>query len=513
MSKSTLSSASRKLLAEWTLLSWLLMIDYSMKRLIDLVASFLGLVLLAPFFAIIALRLKQDSPGPIFFRGRRAGKAGKEFLMLKFRTMQETPSSYNGAKVTAKDDPRITPFGRWLRDTKLNEFPQLWNVLKGEMSLVGPRPEDPDIVATWPEQARREILSVRPGITSPASVIYRDEESMLTNAQVMQTYLGSIMPSKLRLDQLYVRHHTIWLDLDIIFWTAFAILPQLGSFVTGEEILFLGPITRIVSRYMNWFTIDMVVTLMSIGVAGVLWRLSEPLDIGIPMAIGFALVFSLLFSLAGGLFGIYRISWRYAELGDSVRLALSTLVGMICALIVDATIVSTSLVPPAMIMFASALAFMGFVVVRYRSRLTNGVVSHLVMTTSSAAVAKEHVLILGSGVVGQSVAWFLRNPHIDSVFHVVGFVDDDFYKQGVRFQGINVVGRRVDIPQLVARNDVGIIFFAIQNISSEDKQALLDICAKTQVRVIMIPELLERLKELVADRKPAVGIDSSDKKE
>ena len=464
MSKSIISGVSRELPTEWALPSWLMMIDNSAKRFIDIFASFVGLVLLAPFFAVIAFRLKQDSPGPIFFRGRRTGKDGKGFWMLKFRTMQETLASYSGAKVTAKDDPRITAFGRWLRDTKLNEFPQLWNVLKGEMSLVGPRPEDPDIVATWPEQARREILSVRPGITSPASVIYRDEESMLTNAQVMQTYLGSIMPSKLRLDQLYVRHHTIWLDLDIIFWTAFAILPQIGTFVLGEEILFLGPITRIASRYMNWFTIDMVVTIMSIGVAGVLWRLSEPLDIGIPTAIGFAMFFSMIFSLAGGVFGIYRISWRYAELGDTARLALSTLGGMLCALIADMTIVSTSLVPPAMIMFASALAFMGFVAVRYRSRLTSGVVSRLVMTTSSAAVAKEHVLILGSGVVGQSVAWFLRNPHIDSVFHVVGFVDDDFYKQGVRFQGINVVGRRTDIPQVVSRNDVGIIFFAIQNI-------------------------------------------------
>ena len=105
----------------------------------------LGLFLLSPFFGIIAWAIKRDSPGPIFYRGRRVGRGGKEFTILKFRTMYECPESYAGPCITAKDDERIMPLGRWLRDTKINELPQLWNVLRGEMSLVGPRPEDPEI--------------------------------------------------------------------------------------------------------------------------------------------------------------------------------------------------------------------------------------------------------------------------------------------------------------------------------------------------------------------------------
>lgn len=117
------------------------------------------------------------------------GKGCKEFKILKFRTMYESEYSHNGAKITARDDLRITPIGKWLRDTKVNELPQLWNVLVGEMSLVGPRPEDPDIVITWPENYRDILLAVRPGVTSPATITYRDEETLLSADNYMQDYL------------------------------------------------------------------------------------------------------------------------------------------------------------------------------------------------------------------------------------------------------------------------------------------------------------------------------------
>lgn len=114
-----------------------------LKRGFDLWVSIAGLVVLWPVFLLIAVRIKADSPGPVFYKGSRSGKGGKFFNILKFRTMYEQPGSYNGSRLTAKDDTRVTRFGRFLRDTKLNELPQLWNVLVGEMSLVGPRPEDP----------------------------------------------------------------------------------------------------------------------------------------------------------------------------------------------------------------------------------------------------------------------------------------------------------------------------------------------------------------------------------
>ena len=217
--------------------------DY-LKRLIDGLVSGLLLLFLSPLFLYLAWRIKRDSPGPVFYRGLRTGKAGKEFNILKLRTMYEIPESYQGTQITAQDDPRITRVGRRLRDTKLNELPQLWNVFKGEMSLVGPRPEVPLIVEDWPEDARNEILSVRPGITSPASVLYYDEENRLSFGQVMQIYLDDVLPSKLRLDQLYIRYRSFLGDLDILFYTLLVLLPRFNKSSPPEENLLVGAYQR-----------------------------------------------------------------------------------------------------------------------------------------------------------------------------------------------------------------------------------------------------------------------------
>ncbi len=257
---------------------WLL--DFA-KRLVDIVASLLGMILLSPFLLAIAVLIKRESPGPVFYRGPRLGRNGQEFNILKFRTMHEQPESYNGARLTARDDDRITPFGRWLRAAKLNELPQLWNVLKGEMSLVGPRPEDPEIASTWPENARREILSVRPGITSPASVVYRDEENLLQADNAMDTYFKNILPDKLRLDLLYVRSRNLLSDLDIIFLTLTALLPKLRKNSIPAEMLYNGWLYRFTHRYFSWFLMDNWVALTAVALAGIIWRLSGSAESGL----------------------------------------------------------------------------------------------------------------------------------------------------------------------------------------------------------------------------------------
>ena len=252
-----------------------LTINNLIKRGVDVIASFIGLLLLAPFFILIGVGIKLDSPGPVFYWGPRSARNGGVFYILKFRTMFEQSTSYQGAKVTAKDDQRITPLGRWLRDTKINELPQLWNVLVGEMSLVGPRPEDPEIVATWREDLRKEILSVRPGITSPASVIYRHEEDLLDSKDVMNTYIKSILPSKMRLDQLYIRNCSLLVDIDILVWTLLVLLPRMGSVPLAEDSLFWGPISRLFRHYLNWFVVDMVIIITTFSMMGFFWGILD----------------------------------------------------------------------------------------------------------------------------------------------------------------------------------------------------------------------------------------------
>ena len=470
------------------------------KRTLDICAALGGLILLLPVFVLIGFLIRRDSPGPILYRGRRTGKNGREFGILKFRTMKECTESYRGARITAQNDLRVTPLGRRLRDTKVNELPQLWNVLKGEMSLVGPRPEDPEIVKTWPEAARHEILSVRPGITSPATVLYRDEESLLSSANAMHTYLDSVLPSKLRLDQLYVRHRSFWSDLDILFWTVCVLFPALRTFSPGEDLLFLGPISRFGRRYLNWFAIDTLITLIAIGLSGIVWRLSAPLDIGWLPALAIALGFAFLFSITGALLGTNRIVWSYAGARDAVGLVVGAVLAGSMALLANQTWAAASLLPPGMIIFAAALALTGFVSARYRSRLMSGFATRWTDKMGSARALRERVLIVGGGSTGQFIAWLLSNSNSAGIFRVIGFADDDLYKQGMRYNGIGVVGRRTDIPRLVERHDVGIIVFAIHNISSAERERVLSICRSTGARVVVVPDIVGTLSAVVSEK-------------
>ena len=188
-----------------------------LKRLFDIAASGIGLLLLAPLLLGIAVWIKRDSPGPVFFRQERVGLHGRTFRIHKFRTMRVANA---GVLITSADDDRITPVGAFLRRTKLDELPQLLNVFLGDMSLVGPRPEVPRYVALYPADVRAEVLSVRPGITDLASVQYRSESTLLAqSADPERTYVDTILPAKLALCRQYVRERSLGLDLKIIGMT------------------------------------------------------------------------------------------------------------------------------------------------------------------------------------------------------------------------------------------------------------------------------------------------------
>ena len=350
------------------------------KRGMDVFVAALGLLVLWPIFLYIAWMIRRDTPGPAFYQSPRVGKDGRIFRMLKFRTMYERPESYAGPKVTAHDDARITPLGKRLRESKLNELPQLWNVLKGDMSLVGPRPEDPEIVAGWPPEIQQELLSVRPGITSPASVVYRNEESLMEEEMVVATYLEEIVPSKQRLDQLYVRNCSIWSDLDVIFWTFLSITPSMHTATPSERWLFVGPIWRLMRRYVNWFTVDILVTFLAIGITGLIWRSFGALNVGLNRSIGLAIGFALLFSLIGALLGMNRVDWSKAAANNILDLLFPITIATIIALTVNNLVHTTLhhtwlgwhgvywservLLPRGLILTAAGLAFAGFAATR-----------------------------------------------------------------------------------------------------------------------------------------------------
>jgi len=186
------------------------------KRLLDVAASLVGLLLLSPLFVLIAAAIKLDSPGPVFYRQERVGRHGLLFRIFKFRTMAVAPPA-SGAQITVAGDSRITRVGALLRRTKLDELAQLLDVLRGTMSLVGPRPEVPRYVAMYPAALHDKVLSVRPGITDPASIEYRDESALLGRAaDPERLYVEQVMPAKLRLAAQYVDERSLLGDVRLI---------------------------------------------------------------------------------------------------------------------------------------------------------------------------------------------------------------------------------------------------------------------------------------------------------
>jgi lipopolysaccharide/colanic/teichoic acid biosynthesis glycosyltransferase len=196
-----------------------------MKRLFDIVVSLMGLGLLLPLFLIAAVAIKMDSRGPVFFRQQRMGRGFRPFFIYKFRSMTDDRQSA-GALFTVKYDPRITRVGRFLRKSKIDELPQLINVLKGEMTFVGPRPEVPSYVDLF-RQDYEEILRVRPGITDLASIKYRDEATVLSQSPDPEAeYINRVLPDKIKLAKEYIRHSSFLFDLGLMFKTFYRLFQR-----------------------------------------------------------------------------------------------------------------------------------------------------------------------------------------------------------------------------------------------------------------------------------------------
>jgi lipopolysaccharide/colanic/teichoic acid biosynthesis glycosyltransferase len=206
------------------------------KRLLDLTAAMALLLVLLPLILAVAVAIKLDSRGPAFYRCRRIGFRGREFAMMKFRKMVDDAA---GGALTAPEDDRFTRLGRVLAKTKLDEIPQLWNVVKGEMSLVGPRPEDPGFVELRPDEYEH-ILEVKPGITGLSQLAFARESEILDPDDRHGHYVDRLLPAKAHIDRMYALRRSLWMDLKILFWTAAAVLLRLEVAVHRET----GRLTR-----------------------------------------------------------------------------------------------------------------------------------------------------------------------------------------------------------------------------------------------------------------------------
>ena len=196
-----------------------------MKRFLDVGLSFLALVVLAPFLLPVVVILRFTGEGEVFYVQERAGLGSNSFGLYKFATMLKNSPNIGAGEITVRGDPRVLPFGQFLRKTKLNELPQLWNIFIGDMSVVGPRPMVLNTYAHYPEEARQKLNTIRPGLTGIGSIVFRDEERYLADRdEPMEFYREHIIPYKSDLELWFVENNTLWLYIKIIFVTAWVVV-------------------------------------------------------------------------------------------------------------------------------------------------------------------------------------------------------------------------------------------------------------------------------------------------
>ena len=196
-----------------------------MKRFLDVVLSFLALVVLAPFLLPVVVILRFTGEGEVFYIQERAGRGGNSFGLYKFATMLKNSPNIGAGEITVRGDPRVLPFGQFLRKTKINELPQLWNIFVGDMSVVGPRPMVLNTYVHYPEEARQKLNTIRPGLTGIGSIVFRDEERYLADRdEPMEFYREHIIPYKSDLELWFVENNTLWLYIKIIFVTALVVV-------------------------------------------------------------------------------------------------------------------------------------------------------------------------------------------------------------------------------------------------------------------------------------------------
>ncbi|MDF0666224.1 MAG: polysaccharide biosynthesis protein [Nitrospira sp.] len=484
-----------------------------MKRTLDVCLAALGLALTAPLLAIISALIKLSSHGPVIFRQVRVGQGFRPFSILKFRTMVVDAPGIR-LPLTVGQDPRITRIGRLLRKFKLDELPQLVNVLVGDMSLVGPRPEVPSYV----ERLRAEfseVLTVRPGITDLASLRYIDEAALLAySANPEEEYQLKVLPEKLRLARLYIRHMSLRLDLAIIMQTLVHIsrlpvvlftLPELKATVDSPLSSPWASLSTLILRWRKSIIVvlDVVLIILANYFAFVL-RYDGSIPEG-EIHIFEQTVLSLVAIrvVAFALFGLNEGLWRYTSIWD-----LQNIIGGV----LTSTVIFYGWVHwgmeiygyPRSIVAIDAMLLIGFLAgIRLSSR---------VLRDKSVFQKKRKVLVIGAGDSGERV---VREMKTRAVFNCqpIGFVDDNVGLLNQRIHGVRVLGIVQDLPKLVEGLKPEVVVVAVPNVTPgflrdlviklepynvsiktlpAKEEILADQSTVSQIRNISIPDLLAR---------------------
>lgn len=472
-----------------------------LKRLFDVLIAAAGLLVLAPLFALLAIAIKVDSPGPVFFRQERVGRHGRLFRIFKFRTMSVEPPRTD-VQVTVAGDPRITRVGRVLRSSKLDELPQLIDVLRGTMSLVGPRPEVPRYVQHYPEDWRLRLLSVRPGVTDFASVHFRNENELLAGASdPEQEYLRVILPSKLRYSLHYVDNHSLASDLQVIGLTLKTIaapaLSTARNAMTITDVRFWTGVEQRLSTLGRWNRLravcaDAVLVLLCwhltylfrLGFEG--WQPGRPAYDDYVLA---GVVATYLICL--GLVGIYRSLWRFFGFDDFRRLVVGALLGgLVSAFWIQ--MAQLTAVPRAVLVLHPVFSILAFAIARMVYRL---LWEHARRMVEGPLFDARRAIVIGAG---ERARRLIAAIHGREGWHVLAMLDDDEAAQGLRIAGVRVQGRLSDLelPHLLA--GATHILVADEQLSDQQRALIASVAGRLGLTVMTVEEGMTMKAEEVA---------------
>ncbi len=447
-----------------------------MKRLMDISASAIGLLLLWPMFLVVAVLIKLEDRGPVLFKQLRVGRGCKSFLILKFRTMRaDAPSK--GPAITVKGDNRITAIGSLLRRTKLDELPQLWNVLKGDMSLVGARPEVPRYVDLFRAEYT-EILRLRPGITDLASIRFRDESNLLSQSgDAEATYVERILPEKLKLARDYVRNASTSYDIQLLLTTIACLLYPARAIERAMDRL---------SPYRLW--LGMLLQTAAVMAAFVL-AFQIRFDGHVPandqalfLRVLPAVILARLVWLNA--FQLFHSVWRYSGVRDLRNIAMAVTLGSLtwwaaAYWLLGAPGFSRGIVA------IDALLCMGFLSgIRVARRL------HRELRPGN--MPTRRVLLVGEeDSMARVASELLSRPAQDC--QVVGMLNGDLRRKGTRIHGVPVLGTKRDLADIIRQTDPDEILLAMPSATLETRNALMQECRTLGKTMRLAPDASELL--------------------
>ena len=418
------------------------------KRVVDTLGAFCGLVVCAPLFLVIALLIKMDSQGPVLFRQVRVGHSFRHFCLYKFRTMVQD-ASRKGDALTIGEDPRITRIGRFLRQFRLDELPQLFNVLKGDMSLVGPHPEVPYYVEKFRDDYQ-DVLRVRPGLTDLASLKYIDEQVVLGKAAKPEDeYTNKILPEKIRLAKLYIEHASLIFDLAVIVQTLLQLLGMRSVILkvtdrdNQDEVAFLqsSVVFHLLSKYRRLIIMTLDFGFIVLANYLAFWLKFEG-QIPSDATQIFLETLPWLIVIRGIVFMVFRLNeglWRYISIWDLKKIIGGVLAGtMAFYALVNWGFSFTGY--PRSIYIIDSILLIGFLCgIRLAVRL---------FRERKVLRKTKRVLIIGAGDAGENIVREMQT-HSTSSYTPIGFIDDDVSKVGKRIHGVKVLGTRLDLSKIL----------------------------------------------------------------